>query len=200
MKMEKEKQLVARYRQALYYAACDYSMTKTDCSKCNCRESCKHNPATLGCRFALEDRWKRDAGIEDNQGADDAPTYPQEQLADLEEKEKRTTAKVTNCSKCCCRDLCERNPNTVGCALALRRLADVKRREAVDHPAYYKAGGVEAIDVIEAWGIGFCLGNTVKYIARCGRKSENAVEDLKKAAWYLNREIERKEKEDSRNE
>lgn len=200
MKMEKEKQLVARYRQALYYAACDYSKIKTNCGECGCWDSCGCNPDTVGCRFALEDKWKRDAGIEDNQGADDAPTYPQEQLADLEEKEKRTTAKVTNCDGCERRGSCRYNPNTVGCALALRRLADVKRREAVDHPAYYKAGGVEAIDVIEAWGLGFCLGNTVKYIARCGRKSENAVEDLKKAAWYLNREIERKEKEDSRNE
>ena len=38
-------------------------------------------------------------------------------------------------------------------------------------------------------------GNTVKYIARCGRKSDKVLEDLKKAAWYLNREIERMERE-----
>ena len=129
----------------------------------------------------------------------DAPTYAQEQLADLKEKEKQMATKVTNCSKCCCRDLCERNPGTVGCALALRRLADIERREAVDkavnHPSYYKTGGIEAIDVIEAWNLDFCLGNTVKYIARCGKKSDKVVEDLKKAAWYLNREIERRERE-----
>lgn len=126
---------------------------------------------------------------------DDAPTYPQEQLADLKEKEKQMVTKVTNCSKCCCRDLCERNPGTVGCVLALRRLADIERHKAIDHPAYYKAGGIEAIDVIEAWNLGFCLGNTVKYIARCGKKSDKVLEDLQKAKWYLNREIERMERE-----
>ena len=71
------------------------------------------------------------------------------------------------------------------------QLADIERREAVNSQAYYKIGGIEAIDVIEAWGLGFSLGNAVKYIARCGRKSDKVLEDLKKAAWYLNREIEK---------
>jgi hypothetical protein len=67
-------------------------------------------------------------------------------------------------------------------------------REQVDHPKHY--GGAdnayEAIKVIEAWELGFCLGNTVKYIARAGRKPDTSqLIDLKKAAWYLNREIER---------
>ena len=75
---------------------------------------------------------------------------------------------------------------------AQEQLADIERRETVDHPAYYKTGGIEAIDVIEAWNLDFCLGNTVKYIARCGKKSDKVVEDLKKAAWYLSREIERR--------
>ena len=72
-------------------------------------------------------------------------------------------------------------------------LADIERREekAVNHPDYYKHGGIEAIDAIEAWNLDFCLGNTVKYIARCGKKSNKVIEDLEKAAWYLNREIER---------
>lgn len=68
-------------------------------------------------------------------------------------------------------------------------------REEVDHPAHY--GGAddpyEAIKVIEAWGLGFCLGNAVKYIARAGKKSPDSLTDLRKAAWYLNREIERLE-------
>jgi len=67
--------------------------------------------------------------------------------------------------------------------------------DPVNHPDHY--GGAEnpyeAIKVIEAWQLGFCLGNTVKYIARAGKKT-NAVEDLKKAAWYLQREIERLER------
>jgi hypothetical protein len=79
--------------------------------------------------------------------------------------------------------------------------------EAINHPSHY--GGdtpYEAIKVIEAWGLGFCLGNTVKYISRAGKKAEDPsgrlghsdqeklrkekmVEDLKKARWYLDREI-----------
>jgi len=65
--------------------------------------------------------------------------------------------------------------------------------ESVNHPAHY--GGAdnpyEAIKVIEAWGLGFNLGNTVKYVSRSGKKGvDKTVEDLRKAAWYLNREIE----------
>lgn len=76
---------------------------------------------------------------------------------------------------------------------AQEQLADIKSRkakqEAVDHPDYYKTGGIEAIDVIEAWNLDFCLGNTIKYISRAGRKSDKILEDLEKAAWYLNRKI-----------
>jgi len=65
----------------------------------------------------------------------------------------------------------------------------------INHPTYY--GGdttYEAIKVIEAWKLGFCLGNTVKYIARSGKKnSETIIEDLKKAKWYLEREITNRE-------
>lgn len=63
----------------------------------------------------------------------------------------------------------------------------------VDHPSHYggKDNPYEAIKVIEAWNLGFNLGNTIKYIARAGIKSEDTLlTDLKKAAWYLNREIE----------
>lgn len=57
------------------------------------------------------------------------------------------------------------------------------------NPSYYQQG-VEPIDAIEAWGLGFCLGNTVKYISRAGKKGDK-LEDLKKARWYLDREISR---------
>ena len=66
---------------------------------------------------------------------------------------------------------------------------------AVDHPDHYRRDtGHEAIDVIEAWGLGFCLGNAVKYIARAGLKGD-AVEDLEKARWYIDREIARRRRE-----
>jgi hypothetical protein len=58
----------------------------------------------------------------------------------------------------------------------------------VDHPPHYKQGGIETIDVIEAWNLGFCLGNAVKYISRAGKKGD-ALEDLRKARWYVDREI-----------
>lgn len=61
----------------------------------------------------------------------------------------------------------------------------------VVHPPHY--GGdttYEAIKVIEAWGLGFCLGNAVKYISRAGKKDPaKEIEDLEKAQWYLTREI-----------
>lgn len=63
----------------------------------------------------------------------------------------------------------------------------------VNHPGYYggEENPYEAIKVIEAWELGFCLGNTVKYISRAGRKDpKKLIEDLQKASWYLNREIE----------
>lgn len=67
--------------------------------------------------------------------------------------------------------------------------------ETVNHPAHY--GGAdnpyEAIKVIEAWELGFNLGNTVKYISRAGKKGA-LLEDLKKARWYLDREITNTEK------
>lgn len=64
--------------------------------------------------------------------------------------------------------------------------------EAVEHPPHYggASNAYEAIKVIEAWGLGFCLGNAVKYISRAGKKdAAKTVEDLKKARWYLDREI-----------
>lgn len=66
--------------------------------------------------------------------------------------------------------------------------------DAVNHPQHYGGGDnpYEAIKVIEAWGLGFCLGNTVKYISRAGKKG-SALEDLKKARWYLEREIKKLE-------
>jgi hypothetical protein len=61
----------------------------------------------------------------------------------------------------------------------------------VDHPSHYrKDTGFEAIDVIEAWKLGFNLGNTVKYISRNGIKDpDKIIEDLEKARWYIDREI-----------
>lgn len=60
--------------------------------------------------------------------------------------------------------------------------------DAVNQPAHYTDGGIETIDFIEAKGLGFNLGNAVKYISRAGKKG-NRLQDLQKAQWYLAREI-----------
>lgn len=69
--------------------------------------------------------------------------------------------------------------------------------ENVNHPLHYQSAdpAYETIKVIDAWGLGFSLGNAVKYIARAGKKG-NAVEDLEKAVWYINHKIEQLKKED----
>lgn len=66
--------------------------------------------------------------------------------------------------------------------------------DPVNHPKHYKYGGVETIDFIESKGLGYHLGNVVKYISRAGMKGTNTgLEDLKKAQWYLSRAIEKNE-------
>lgn len=60
--------------------------------------------------------------------------------------------------------------------------------DAVEHPAHYTYGPVEVIDLIEGFELGFHLGNVVKYVLRAPHKGA-AVEDLRKARWYLDRYI-----------
>lgn len=64
----------------------------------------------------------------------------------------------------------------------------------VDHPSHYQSSTMEVIEVIEAFDLGFNLGNAIKYILRAGKKNL-LVEDLEKAVWYLKREIESNNKE-----
>lgn len=60
--------------------------------------------------------------------------------------------------------------------------------EKVDHPSHYggKDNPYEAIKLIESWGLGFKLGNALKYILRAPHKG-NMQEDLRKAVWYIRR-------------
>jgi hypothetical protein len=73
--------------------------------------------------------------------------------------------------------------------------------EKVNHPAHYGGGDnpYEAIKVIKAWELGFCLGNVVKYISRAGKKDKSKeIEDLEKARWYLDERIQHlKEQQES---
>jgi hypothetical protein len=66
------------------------------------------------------------------------------------------------------------------------------KKETVNHPEHYggKENPYEAIKVIRAWELGFSLGNTLKYISRAGKKDPSKrIEDLHKAMWYLQEEI-----------
>jgi hypothetical protein len=61
--------------------------------------------------------------------------------------------------------------------------------DPVNNPAHYTVGGIETIDFIEAKKLNYRLGNVVKYLTRADHKG-NKIEDLRKAQWYLEREIE----------
>lgn len=68
----------------------------------------------------------------------------------------------------------------------------------VEKPPYYNGDDVQVI--IERYGLGWCLGNVIKYVLRAGKKPEKGltpkeakIKDLKKALWYLDREIGRLE-------
>ena len=94
----------------------------------------------------------------------------------------------------------QRMPDMSG-PVRLAGVAVVVPHDSVNHPAHYAANGptcphcgsnIECITITER--MGFCMGNAVKYIWRHKNKG-NALEDLKKARWYLDREIARMEAE-----
>ena len=101
-----------------------------------------------------------------------------------------------NCKKCVAREMCRDDATTCGDSIRKWGLFDpetdnkIEETDAVNHPPHYNVGNIEVIDAIDDWGLGFCLGNVVKYIARAGRKGDK-LEDLKKARWYIDHEIER---------
>ena len=64
--------------------------------------------------------------------------------------------------------------------------------DKVNHPGHYNVGTIEVIEVIEDWKLNFNLGNAIKYIGRCEHKN-NKKEDIKKAIWYLERELKNNE-------
>ena len=68
---------------------------------------------------------------------------------------------------------------------------EIEEKEMINHPSHYNQG-IETIDYIESWSMNFNTGNVIKYVTRAGYKN-NQLEDLKKAMWYLQREIDRVE-------
>lgn len=72
----------------------------------------------------------------------------------------------------------------------------VNQCDDINHPSHYTQGDIEVIDYIEDKKLGYRLGNVVKYVSRAGHK-DDAIKDLKKARWYLNREIAKREEHES---
>jgi len=75
------------------------------------------------------------------------------------------------------------------------------KSDSINSPEHYRFGGIETIDFIEAKELNYRLGNVIKYVSRAGRKPGDdgfvlpkALEDLKKARWYLDREIQHLER------
>ena len=66
--------------------------------------------------------------------------------------------------------------------------SDIPTLEMVNHPKHYNVKGFEVIDIIDAFNLNFNMGNALKYLLRADRKG-NKVQDLQKALWYLQREI-----------
>lgn len=109
--------------------------------------------------------------------------------------------KLVNCEGLNC-DACDLSKYHEGCHSCAQEFlfwiyseADPEKEEnkndPVNHPSYYTDGKIEVIDYIKDKGLDFCLGNAVKYISRAGKKDpEKEIEDLRKAAWYINRRIE----------
>lgn len=81
----------------------------------------------------------------------------------------------------------------------LKKRAKIKKRakmenDVIEHPAHYTQG-IECMDYIESHKLNYARGNIIKYVTRAGLKdASKEVEDLEKARWYLDREIERVKK------
>lgn len=88
------------------------------------------------------------------------------------------------------------NTDNVEVRLSEEQLEAIKPHDSVNHPKHYTShpSKVECIEITEHYN--FCIGNAIKYLWRCGLKDEaltdpklKQIEDLKKAIWYINREI-----------
>jgi hypothetical protein len=72
--------------------------------------------------------------------------------------------------------------------MAVREIKPRPSTEMVNHPDHYQGNNFEVIDIIEDYELGFNLGNAIKYILRADKKG-NKKQDLKKAMWYIQREV-----------
>ena len=90
---------------------------------------------------------------------------------------------------------CQELTPTQNIEIALKYLNKINKTiptDNVNNPTHYNTGTIEVIEVIEDWKLNFNLGNAIKYIGRCEHKN-NKTEDIKKAIWYLERELKNNE-------
>ena len=115
--------------------------------------------------------------------------YTQKQLGEKIGKSDMTVRKYESAyimpSDSCLDDICKALEISRGDIL----LNEKDKKEMVNHPSHYNQG-IETIEYIESWSMNFNIGNVIKYVTRAGYK-DNQLEDLKKAMWYLQREIDR---------
>ena len=115
--------------------------------------------------------------------------YTQKQLGEKIGKSDMTVRKYESAyimpSDSCLDDICKALEISRGDIL----LNEKDKKEMVNHPSHYNQG-IETIEYIESWSMNFNTGNVIKYVTRAGYK-DNQLEDLKKAMWYLQREIDR---------
>tara|TARA_R100000808_G_scaffold12686_1_gene31455 strand:- start:4048 stop:4341 length:294 start_codon:yes stop_codon:yes gene_type:complete len=87
----------------------------------------------------------------------------------------------------------KRKPLSLSFSLKLsKRIVNVDqtaKHDPVNHPSHYTFSKIEVLDAIEEWGVNFHTGNIIKYLLRAGRKTENPIQDLQKAEFYLKRLI-----------
>lgn len=127
----------------------------------------------------------------------------------FESKEEQSTTEYNGCNDCyyewlgesdapCCECKHRFEPGTMArlkakdCFKPKEEIAN-DEIDMVNHPPHYVGHGIEPIEFIESHNLNFCLGSAVKYIARAPYKG-NELEDLKKAKWYLEREIKKHER------
>lgn len=72
----------------------------------------------------------------------------------------------------------------------LHAVPDATPHDPVNHPSHYTSGRIEVLDFIEDQHLGYHLGQVIKYVCRAGKKdASRTVEDLRKGAFYLERQI-----------
>ena len=76
---------------------------------------------------------------------------------------------------------CECGEHTIDCRCC-------EKVDLINNPPHYQGNNLEVIDVIQEFGLDFCLGNAIRHILRADKKGDR-ITDLKKAIWYLEREI-----------